>query len=249
MPFTPAHTAIVLPFLKIDSRYVSATGLITGCVAPDFEYFLKFSVESIYSHTLWGIIYFNIPVSVFLAIVFHQVIKENLIANLPFFFQIRFQNMLATPFIEYIRKHPLVFVMSAAAGAWSHIFWDSFTHADGFFVLRLSFYNNAFVPFGGVNYPLWYALQTMSTFVGLFILVVYIIFMKPQPGVIFKPVLAYWLWLVVIAGIIVMVRFVVKSSDYHLGNLIVTCIAAICLSSIICGLIKFRRTIMFAERM
>ena len=56
MPFTPAHPAIVLPLIR--SRYFSATGLIIGSLSPDFEYFFKMSVDSIYSHSKGGIILF-----------------------------------------------------------------------------------------------------------------------------------------------------------------------------------------------
>ena len=83
MPFTPAHTAIILPLLRFDNRYVSSTALIIGSMAPDFEYFLKFSVDSKFSHTWSGVLYFDIPVVIFLALIFHGVVKNNLIHNLP----------------------------------------------------------------------------------------------------------------------------------------------------------------------
>ncbi len=39
MPFTFAHPAAVLPFMKKQSKYISVTALILGSMAPDFEYF------------------------------------------------------------------------------------------------------------------------------------------------------------------------------------------------------------------
>src|SRR5687768_17605098 len=109
MPFTPAHAAAVIPFLKMNPRYVSATGLVIGSIAPDFEYFFKFSVESFYSHSVWGILYFNIPVTVLLAFVFHSVVKKNLIGNFPRALRDRFQHVLAFNFIEYLKKNPFAF--------------------------------------------------------------------------------------------------------------------------------------------
>ena len=79
MPFTAAHPAIVLPLIKRNPRMVSATGLIAGSLAPDFEYFLKLSVNGVHGHTLWGLIYFDIPVAAFLAVLFHALVKNNLI--------------------------------------------------------------------------------------------------------------------------------------------------------------------------
>ena len=98
MPFTPAHPAIVLPFLKIKPERVSATALVIGSIAPDFEYFFKMSVSGQHSHTLLGILYFDIPVTIGLAFLFHGVVKRNLIANLPAFFQYRFQPILQLEF-------------------------------------------------------------------------------------------------------------------------------------------------------
>ena len=54
MPFTPAHTALVLPFIQ--KRYLSATGLIAGSVAPDFEYFFKMSTNGVHGHTIPGLL-------------------------------------------------------------------------------------------------------------------------------------------------------------------------------------------------
>jgi hypothetical protein len=83
MPFTPAHSAIVLPFVRINPKYVSATGLIIGSLTPDFEYFFKMSVNGVHGHTLPGLLYFDLPVATALALVFHLVVKRNFINNVP----------------------------------------------------------------------------------------------------------------------------------------------------------------------
>src|SRR5690348_4996229 len=151
MPFTPAHPAIVLPFLK--ARYVSATALVMGSMAPDFEYFFKLSVHSHHSHTLAGIFYFNIPVVILLSFLFHRVVKKNLIENLPPRLQRSFHDVLMLDFKRYFAEHYVVFIISAVLGAASHIFWDAFTHENGFFVQELSVYDGTVVPYDGVRYP------------------------------------------------------------------------------------------------
>src|SRR5687767_3554001 len=128
MPFTPAHPAVVLPLLR--SKWLSATGLIMGSVAPDFEYFFKLSVSSLHSHTLPGLLYFDLPVTLLLSIAFHQVVKQNLIRNTPAFLQRRFQDTLDFDFIRFLTNHWLIFTVSAIIGSASHIFWDGFTHGD-----------------------------------------------------------------------------------------------------------------------
>ncbi len=151
MPVTPAHPALILPFTR--SRYFSATGLVMGSVSPDFEYFLKMGVSSTYSHTLGGLIYFDLPVTVFISCLFHLVVKKNFIYNMPLFFQKRWLEVLHFDFLKYLREHWWVFVISALLGAASHIFWDSFTHNNTYFVRTVPFYKDTYVLFQGVKLP------------------------------------------------------------------------------------------------
>jgi hypothetical protein len=236
MPFTPAHTAVVLPFLK--NRYASATGLVIGSMAPDFEYFFKMQVSGVHSHTWAGLLYFDLPVTLALSMVFHLVAKRNLINNLPAFLQRRFSYTLHLNFPKTLRSRPLVFVLSALAGSASHIIWDGFTHGRGFFVNYFSFYDGAYLPFDGVNYPLWYALQHISTFVGLAAVVIYVFALEAK-GNFVAPRLVYWLILLLISVSVVALRFAIHPADYALGNVVVSSVSALCIALILCGLIRF----------
>jgi hypothetical protein len=238
MPFTPAHAAIILPLVK-NARYFSGTALVIGSFAPDFEYFFKMSVDGVHGHKISGIFYFDLPVVILLSFVFHLVVKENLIRSFPLFLQSKFQPLLQLDFITYFKKNWIAFSISAIIGAASHIFWDGFTHGDGYFVKHLSFYEGKYIPFQGVHYPLWYALQHISTFVGLIILSIYIL---ATPKVVIAdrptPSLLYWVLLLAMILIITAIRFAIKSSDYNIGNLIVTIISALCIGVIVLGLDK-----------
>ncbi|HYF69638.1 MAG TPA: DUF4184 family protein [Ohtaekwangia sp.] len=239
MPFTPAHTALVLPFIR--KRYLSATGLVAGSVAPDFEYFFKMSTNGVHGHTILGLFYFDVPVVILLAVTFHLVVKQNFIHHLPSFFQVRFQDTLQLDFMQYLRQNPWVFIFSALAGSASHLFWDSFTHGDGYFASTLWFYQGAIIPFNGARYPLFYFLQHLSTVIGLFILFVYIIRIKPV--VVEKAngaFLLYWFTFVIISVAVVAIRFTWHPADMKIGNFVVSVISAICLALIICGLLPFR---------
>jgi len=241
MPFTPAHTAIVLPFLKLRPQLVSATALTIGSMAPDFEYFFKMSVSGQYSHTLLGILYFDIPVTIMLSFLFHLVVKKNLIANLPAFFQFRFQDLLRLDFKDHFKKYYWVVIISAAAGSFSHIVWDAFTHNDGFFAQRISLYKHVVVPFDGVRYPLFYGLQHISTFTGLAILITYIVLLKPQKlQPVSKPSIVYWLVILVISGLVLFLRFFFSVKAPDLGNLVVSSISALLIALLAAGLIRFR---------
>jgi hypothetical protein len=235
MPFTPAHTAIVLPFLK--SRWFSATGLIIGSMSPDFEYFFKMSVSSRYSHTFWGIFYFNIPVALLLALLFHEVVKVALVRNLPRFFQCRLQPMLQFKFVAYLKTHVWIFFVSVFIGAVSHLVWDGFTHSNGFFVVELPLiYRDSIIPFDGARYPLWYALQHISTLIGFLIVTVYFVNQKadeenhPSPGFI------YWIGVLVTSFVITGIRFEFNFLGAFYGDLIVTGISAFTISLIIAGI-------------
>lgn len=241
MPFTPAHASLVLPLLRLKPQHVSATALVIGSVAPDFEYFLKMSVSSQYSHTILGILYFDIPMTVILAFLFHSVVKKNLITNLPPFFQYCFQDLLNLNFKDYFKAHYWIVIISAFIGSCSHILWDAFTHNDGFFAQRISFYKQVVVPYDGVRYPLFYALQNISTAVGLVIVIAYILFLKPQKDVdISRPSITYWLLTFFIAGCVIFLRFFFDIENYNLGNFVVSSVSAILVATLVGGLIKFK---------
>ncbi|MBL0743483.1 DUF4184 family protein [Chryseolinea lacunae] len=240
MPFTPAHPAVVLPFLRW--RYASATGLIVGSMAPDFEYFFKMSVSGVHGHTLWGILYFDAPVSVFLALVFHNIAKRNLIRNLPAFVQPKLQALVALDFNAYLRTHIVIFLISAMVGSASHILWDGFTHNDGYFAQRLAIYKEVFVPFGGVRYPLFHVLQQVSTVVGLSIVSAYVIAKKGEEGAVYTPRLVYWLLVLLLAAAIVVLRFVLIPDRIMLGNLVVSSMSGLMLAVVLCGFINFKNT-------
>ena len=242
MPFTPAHSAIVLPFLRMKPERVSATALVIGSLSPDFEYFFKMSVSGQHSHTLLGILYFDIPVTIGLCFLFHLVVKQNLINNLPAFFQDRFQPLLELDFKVHFKKYYGAVIISAAVGSFSHIFWDAFTHNDGFFAQRIELYKQVVIPFDGVRYPLFYGLQQISTFVGLTIVSIYIFFMKSGKNIHrSRPRLTYWLIVILISSIIVSLRFYFATKPFYIGNFVVSSISAILFGTVVGGFINFKK--------
>jgi hypothetical protein len=247
MPFTPAHPAIILPFIR--SKYFSATGLIIGSLSPDFEYFFKMSVSGLHSHTKEGLLYFDLPVTLFLSLLFHQVVKNNLFGNLPAFFQKRFQDTLHFNFLSYLKNKWGIFLISALLGAASHIFWDSFTHNNRFFVRHLSFlYDGTYVRFDGINYPLFYVLQHVSTTIGLIVVTIYILVKRPaQDSELTSPKIVYWILVFTIAILVLRLRFFINSSDYDLGNVVVSSISGLLIGVVCCGFINFKNSIHYQK--
>lgn len=240
MPFTAAHPALVLPLIKGNPRFISATGLIAGSLAPDFEYFFKFSVNGIHGHTIWGLFYFDIPVAALLAVIFHGVVKNNLIDNLPVPIQSRFQVVRHFHFKPYLQENVIAFLLCCWLGAASHVLWDSFTHNGAYFTRRIALYEHTSFEIMGTRYPLFFVLQHASTIVGFLVIALYVFFMRKEALNSRRPAISYW---AVVAGItfsVVCVRFMIKSSDFNPGNFIVTLISGGCLGVIVAGLLRFR---------
>jgi hypothetical protein len=135
MPFTAAHPAAILPLLR-HSRWFSATGLIAGSIAPDFQYFLLLPIFRYSGHTLEGIIFFNLPVAFIIATIFHMLVRRPVMAHLPDWLQERALAVTEFSWPAYIRKRWHVFMLSVIIGASTHIFWDAFTHDSGYFVQK-----------------------------------------------------------------------------------------------------------------
>lgn len=218
-------------------------------MCPDFEYFFRMVGFSKFSHTISGLFYFDLPVTIFLSFVFHQVVKHNLLRNLPLFFQRRFQDTLHLNFINYLKDHWWIFVISVLLGAASHLFWDSFTHNGKFFVRMFSsVYSSTYVPFDGANYPLFYVLQQVSTAIGLTIVGIYVLAKKPvEDAHLTSPKIIYWGLVVIIAVIVFCLRFSIEYSDYNLGNVVVSSITGLLIGVVCCGFINFRNSVHYSK--
>ncbi len=131
MPFTLAHVAAVLPLLRSRKARWSATGLVLGSIAPDFEKFLRLSAHNSHSHSWLSLFYFSCPVAVGLAFVFHGVVRNPLITYLPRPLRQRLARYRSFDWPSYFRQHYGRVLGSVLLGATMHLVWDSFTHRGG----------------------------------------------------------------------------------------------------------------------
>lgn len=173
MPFTFAHPAIVLPFYK-KPKFFSMTTLIIGSMSPDFEYFLRIKIKSDMSHTLLGIFYFDLPITLTVAFIFHFIIRNELIKNFPHFLYKRFAHYLNFNWSEYCYHHWFIVITSTLIGALSHLGWDSFTHLTGFFVQHLPFLQQT-LSLKNTDIPIYQLLQHGSTLIGLSLICLFIL--------------------------------------------------------------------------
>ncbi len=166
---------------------------------------------------------------------------KNLIGNLPIFFQRKLQDILTIDPRQVFLGRPAVFIFSILIGSASHLFWDAFTHNNTYFTKTLPIYKGTYVPYEGVKYPLFYALQQISTAVGLAIVILYTMFRKAQKSVIlFVPKISYWAIFLCIMIAVPLLRFSIYDKDYEIGNIVVSTVSGCCVAMVVCGLINFK---------
>jgi hypothetical protein len=226
MPFTFSHPAAVLPFGYLPKRFFSMTGLAIGSTAPDFEYFLRMRDRSIYGHTWAGIFYFDLPVSILLAFLFHLVVRNNLIDNLPGFLARRLQSLKEFDWSTYFKENIPVVIISICIGAASHIIWDKFTHgnstssADMFPVLLKK------VNIKGQVLAVYDILQIISSMVGG-LAVLYALWQYPPQNTYIarRSFFLYWITASIMACPLIIVRLLTRDYNRNFDDLVMLAIA------------------------
>ena len=205
MPFTLSHPAIILPFSGVKRIPVSMSGLVIGSITPDFEYFIRMKLSGRYSHTIEGIFLLDLPLAFLIALTFHQVVKRPLIINMPNYFYKRFAKLHDFDFTRYLKRHYLIFTGCLLIGIASHIFWDSFTHANTYFVNTIKALSHPIRIDGFSTYPLFRYLQHISTLIGAIALVTFIHY-QPVVKKTNKPSLLFWFIMFGIASVTFLIR-------------------------------------------
>jgi hypothetical protein len=196
MPFTFSHPALVVPLLYAHRRYkwLSATGLIIGSMAPDAEKFLRLKLASQHSHTIGSIFYFSCPISLGLAFIFHTLVRRPLIKHLPAPLYRRVSSYTNFDWPNYWRQHTWGVLLSIIIGATSHLFWDSFTH-DNTLITSAVPESADLVWLGGKAMPIWQLIALVSSVIGALI-IGYVVWKMPVSAAATVPstsaVLSYW---------------------------------------------------------
>ncbi|QLE00326.1 DUF4184 family protein [Galbibacter sp. BG1] len=241
MPFTFSHPAIVLPLNYLPKKWFSLTGLVIGSITPDFEYFLRMRIESNYSHTIAGIFWFDLPLGLLLAFIFHQIVRDSLLDNLPIVLKSRFFRFKKFNWINSFKRNWFAIIISILIGAVSHIFWDSFTHHNGYFVQKIPILLNSIEILGKPIYILK-ILQHSSTLVGGCIIALVIYRLPREFGISANVNLKFWLILIGLTFIITLIRIFSGLDIKQYGNVIATAISAGIISLILTPLILKKQT-------
>jgi len=132
MPFTFSHPAAVFPV--ISKRRFSQTGLLLGSIVPDLEFYFSLRLDENIGHKLSGILILDLPLALIIAFIFHIWVKKPLIQASPVWIQSRLAAKVNLNWMEYFKNNPFKISYSILLGVGSHLFLDSFTHADGLMV-------------------------------------------------------------------------------------------------------------------
>lgn len=234
MPFTFSHAAIIAPFLVLPKRWYSVTALVVGSMGPDIEYYLRMRIKSDYSHTLAGIFWFDLPVCIVVAFLFHNLIRNSLIDNFPLFLKARFIRYKSFNWNTYFIKYWKVILPSFLTGIVSHILQDSFTHPGLYFTEHIAFLSQ-YVSIGKISIPVMKLVQHISSVGGILILLWLILRLPKEKGI--HSTISYTYWVVVAGSTLLITGLRISTGlDYHkTGHLTVTLITAFFLSLIIAG--------------
>ena len=235
MPFTASHPAIILPLIRLRSASVSASCLIVGSITPDFEYFLTMKLTGRFSHTLTGAFLFDLPVAGLMVLIFHGIIKGPLIDSLPGYFYRRLVDLQQFDFFRGFRTSFIGYTMCLLAGIFSHLVWDSFTHANEFFVEGFPLLSMPVQVLDLPEFPLFRYLQHISTGVGA-LYIIYFFHHQPVIGKSNSVDWTYWISILLISSLAFVIRW--SSGFEYYGDVIATIIASILLAIVIMSSIR-----------
>jgi hypothetical protein len=121
MPYPFAHPAAVLPLPRLMGRLAVPSALAIGSIAPDFWYLVPHLARHD-THSLAALAWFCLPAGLLAYLLFHLLLKQPLIALIsPRLGEFTPPRLPAAPWRAVI--------LSLAAGAATHLAWDTATHA------------------------------------------------------------------------------------------------------------------------
>jgi membrane-bound metal-dependent hydrolase YbcI (DUF457 family) len=236
MPFTFSHPAIVLPLTCLPKKWCSLTALIIGSITPDFEYFIRMRVKSEFSHTLPGLFYFDLPLGMCLFVLFNAVVRNPLVANLPVAIRGRFLLFPSLDWRVQLRRRFGVICFSLVVGALSHLLWDSFTHAGGYYVQMIPALQKNVVVMGA-TFPVFKVLQHISSILGIITILTVVFFLPVCENIPGKISTSYWFNVFGGSAGVLIIWAWLNEGEISIGNIVVAAIAALLFAIVLVPLI------------
>jgi hypothetical protein len=168
VPFTLAHAAAVLPLRGV--RHLRMAPLIVGAMVPDLPYYLPGGIARYVPVTHAFVHSFTVDLLLGYALLASLVMLQRPLTAL---LSARARLLCLRALLPF--RHPIEWAFAAPAillGVWTHLLWDSFTHADGWAVHRVEVLSAPLV-LGPYNGTVFHALQYLSSVLGLCVLVLW----------------------------------------------------------------------------
>lgn len=240
MPFTLAHPGAVV-FMK--SKYLNLNALVLGSMAPDFMYFILFSPNSPFGHTLLGAIILNIPLCFLLNFIYDKYLKEGFILNLPSIISKNYAFLIEKRHNVTGFRETVIFAYSSLLGMMTHVFWDAFTHEQGYFVMKLNFLMNSINVLGHQIYVYKIA-QHGSTLLGFAIILTFLYKIRKESRHTNIPVknrILYHAKAICVAICVMGLSIIVFKDNFGIGRTVVTAINGLILGYVISSVIFMRK--------
>lgn len=156
MPFTISHAVVALPFAR--SR-VPAAAVAIGAMVPDVGLYVPFPFGRDLTHAPLGVVSIDLALGAVALLLWLYLLRAPLRDLAPRVVRARLR--------EPRRMRPLPAAIGLVIGSATHVFWDAFSHVDGFFVERLPALQQEWGDFAGYKW-----VQYASGVVGLVLLAV-----------------------------------------------------------------------------
>jgi hypothetical protein len=194
-------------------------------MVPDFEYFIRMRDQSRYSHSVPGIFWFDLPLGILLAFIYHQIVRNQLISNLPEVLNRKLSIFKQFNWVGYFKRNWVTVIISILIGAASHLLWDSFTHGTGYFVRKIVWLQKN-IGFANMHIHVYSLLQHFSTFIGALIVILSIFSFSDGRLSQSDDKYKYWLSVSLITVIIFSLRFITSLNIHLYGDEVVSLISA-----------------------
>lgn len=164
MPWTFSHIAAALPLLRFCRSRTERCALVIGCVSPDIGYYLGSWGQQLKTHSFAGSFTVCLPLGWSLLLIL-ICLRAPVLFMMPKLVRQSFENAACAQ----IALNGEVLLRCSGwliLGAWTHIFWDDWTHNSGLFVQH----------FAKLQAPIWFDwpayrwLQHLSTAFGVLLL-------------------------------------------------------------------------------
>lgn len=166
MPFTLAHPAAILPLARAWRGRVIVSALVIGSMVPDLPNLFPNISSRAATHSLYGIVWFAVPVGLLLYGFFHLALARPLAELFPKRLRTQIE-----PFLRDASRFESSSLARAAfsifLGALTHIVWDSFTHPGAPMVNALAILRTSWLRIGYEEFAGYRVLQLVSTVIGL----------------------------------------------------------------------------------